>query len=117
MKVLLAGFLAMLTLSANAEDMQKYLADTQEMVRQGKHQEALDRFIWFHEHALENDRGMTGVRLSFALSYWKAGTVLTQCCWRAVKIDALISTGQSDMTYKPLAILSAFRTGCIGSSS
>jgi len=62
MKVLLAGFLAMLTLSANAEDMQKYLADTQEMVRQGKHQEALDRFIWFHEHALENDRGMTGVR-------------------------------------------------------
>jgi hypothetical protein len=52
--------------------MQKYLADTQEMVRQGKHQEALDRFIWFHEHALENDPAMYGVRLSFALSYWKA---------------------------------------------
>ena len=72
MKVLLAGFLAMLALSAKAEDMQKYLADTQEMVRQGKHQEALDRFIWFHDHALENDKGMNGVRLSFALMYWKS---------------------------------------------
>ena len=72
MKALLAGFLAMLALSAKAEDMQKYLADTQEMVRQGKHQEALDRFIWFHEHALENNPSMVGVRLSFALMYWKS---------------------------------------------
>jgi hypothetical protein len=72
MKALLAGLIGLLALSANAEDMQKYLADTQEMVRQGKHQEALDRFIWFHEHALENEPAMAGVRLSFALSYWKS---------------------------------------------
>ena len=27
--------------------------------------------MWFHEHALEHDPGMTGVRLSFALSDWR----------------------------------------------
>jgi len=42
------------------------------MVRQGKHKEALERFVWFHDHALEHDPAMYGVRLSFALSYWKA---------------------------------------------
>lgn len=54
-----------------AEDMQKYLRDTQEMVRQGKYEEALKRNIWFHDHALEHQPSMYGVRLSFALSYWK----------------------------------------------
>ena len=47
--------------------MQKYLSDTQEMVRKGKYKEALERFVWFHEHALEHDPAMTGVRLSFAV--------------------------------------------------
>jgi hypothetical protein len=72
MKATFAVFIVLIALPARAEDMQKYLADTQEMVRQGKHQEALDRFIWFHEHALEHDPAMAGVRLSFALSSWKA---------------------------------------------
>lgn len=57
--------------SVYAEDMQKYLQETQVLVAQGKHEEALKRFIWFHEHALEHDKSMYGVRLSFALSYWK----------------------------------------------
>ena len=51
--------------------MQKYLSHTQDLVRQGKYQEALERFLWFHDHALEHDPAMYGVRLSFALSYWK----------------------------------------------
>lgn len=72
MKVLLAAFIVLMALPSKADDMQKYLGDTQELVRQGKHQEALERFIWFHEHALEKDRAMYGVRLSFALSYWKS---------------------------------------------
>ena len=59
------------SLSAHAEDMQKYLTDTQDLVRQGKHREALDRFLWFHDHALEHEPAMAGVRLSFALSSWK----------------------------------------------
>lgn len=56
---------------ARADDMQKYLSDTQALVRQGSYEEALQRFIWFHEHALEHNPGMYGVRLSFALGYWK----------------------------------------------
>ena len=51
--------------------MQKYLQETQDLVAQGKHEEALKRFVWFHEHALEHDKSMYGVRLSFALSCWK----------------------------------------------
>ena len=53
------------------EDMQAYLQKTRQLVRRRKYKEALERFIWFHDHALEYDRGMGGVRLSFALSYWK----------------------------------------------
>lgn len=56
---------------ADPGGMQQYLSDTQIMVQQGKHKEALDRFIWFHNHALEHGPSMYGVRLSFALSYWK----------------------------------------------
>lgn len=59
------------SVSVHADDMQKYLNDTQALVREGKHQEALDRFLWFHDHALEHQPSMYGVRLSFALSYWK----------------------------------------------
>lgn len=59
------------SLTAHAEDMQKYLSDTQELVREGKHEDALKRFLWFHDHALEHQPSMYGVRLSFALSYWK----------------------------------------------
>jgi hypothetical protein len=72
MRAILVVVVALMALAAKAEDMQKYLGDTQDLVRQGKHQEALERFVWFHEHALENDPGMYGVRLSFALSYWKS---------------------------------------------
>jgi hypothetical protein len=73
MKRLIVALLFALTasLTAHAEDMQKYLSDTQALVRDGKHKEALDRFMWFHDHALEHQPSMYGVRLSFALSYWK----------------------------------------------
>ncbi|MGD9719866.1 MAG: hypothetical protein AB7O59_01460 [Pirellulales bacterium] len=72
MKALLATIIVLTAAAANAEDMQKYLNDTQQMVRAKKYAEALERFIWFHEHALEHESSMYGVRLSFALSYWNA---------------------------------------------
>ena len=56
---------------AHAENMHQYLAKTQQLAREGKNKEALERFIWFHEHALEKEPSMAGVRLSFALSAWK----------------------------------------------
>ena len=51
--------------------MQKYLSDTKDLVSAGKYEEALKRHIWFHDHALEHQPSMYGVRLSFALSNWK----------------------------------------------
>ena len=71
MKVLIAVLALLTAVSTYAEDMQKYLSVTQDLVRQGKNQEALERFLWFHDHALEHEPAMYGVRLSFALSYWK----------------------------------------------
>jgi hypothetical protein len=37
----------------------------------GKHAQALSEYIWFHHHALDEEPALYGVRLSFALSYWK----------------------------------------------
>ncbi|MCK5605922.1 hypothetical protein KAR91_28755 [Candidatus Pacearchaeota archaeon] len=73
MRTLLVVIVALMVLSSQvqAEDMQKYLSDTQEMVRQGRYKEALERYIWFHNHALEHAPAMYGVRLSFALGFWK----------------------------------------------
>jgi hypothetical protein len=36
----------------------------------GRHEEALRELVWFHNHALEEDRALAGVRLSYALYYW-----------------------------------------------
>ena len=74
MRTLVVMIIALMVLSfpVQAEDMQKYLSDTQEMVLQGKHKEALERYIWFHEHSLEHEPSMYGVRLSFALGDEKA---------------------------------------------
>jgi len=58
-------------LSIPKPDMNKYLNDTRMLTIQKKYPEALERFIWFHNHALENDPAMRGVRVSFAISYWK----------------------------------------------
>lgn len=38
--------------------------------RDGLFAEALSEYIWFHEHALEEQPSLVGVRLSFALGYW-----------------------------------------------
>ena len=67
--ILLLAATTILTL--HAEDMQLYLQETVQLVANGQNQDALERFIWFHEHALEHDPAMYGVRLSFALSYWR----------------------------------------------
>jgi hypothetical protein len=36
----------------------------------GKYEDALRDHLWFHEHALESDPSLAGVRLSFALRDW-----------------------------------------------
>ncbi|WP_010583194.1 hypothetical protein [Schlesneria paludicola] len=51
-------------------DPQSILTEAQADVRDKRYEIALDKFVWFHEHALEFQPAMTGVRLSFALGYW-----------------------------------------------
>lgn len=36
----------------------------------GRHEDALRDYLWFHEHALETDPALRGVRLSYALRDW-----------------------------------------------
>lgn len=40
--------------------------------RAGRYAVALAKHVWFHDHALDYEPAMTGVRLSFALSDWHA---------------------------------------------
>ncbi len=51
-------------------DLQQYLVETDHLIRIAKYEEALERCIWFHDHALEHDPNMVGVRASFALLSW-----------------------------------------------
>jgi serine/threonine protein kinase len=51
-------------------DVSKIWNDAKDLMEQGKYEEALQRHIWYFNHALEYDQGQTGVRLSFALSQW-----------------------------------------------
>jgi hypothetical protein len=52
-------------------DPREVLNRARTAVSEGRHEEALRDLLWFHEHALEHDRSFYGVRLSFALGYWK----------------------------------------------
>lgn len=72
MKTLLIAIFIAFSMTSFEQDMQKYLSETEQMVKEKKYEEALERYIWFQNHALENNPAMTGVRLSFALSSWKS---------------------------------------------
>ena len=54
----------------NTPDLQKILDEAKDFMSRGAYEEALQRHIWYHNHALEIDPAQTGVRLSFALSGW-----------------------------------------------
>lgn len=48
------------------------LNDARLDARNGRLPEAAEKYLWFHEHVLEREPAMVGVRLSFALSDWAA---------------------------------------------
>ena len=52
-------------------DPQQILHEAQGDFKEQRYKDALAKHIWFHDHALEYQPSMYGVRLSFALSYWK----------------------------------------------
>src|SRR5690349_9740269 len=69
--LLILSFLVSCRQKKHKSEMQEYLFKTRDIQAEGNFQEALMRYVWYHEHALEYDRAVYGVRLSFALSYWK----------------------------------------------
>jgi hypothetical protein len=47
------------------------LSHARKLVEEGLYEQALIEYIWFYEHALEENSALYGVRLSFALGYWR----------------------------------------------
>ncbi|MCD4652586.1 hypothetical protein K8T06_01470 [bacterium] len=69
-KLMLFIILCVSTAFATNIDPRDVLDEAQELAKDGKYEEALQKHIWFHNHALEYDKALYGVRLSYALSYW-----------------------------------------------
>ncbi len=63
---------AMLTTPASAEgEATTALKDARAFARASEFEKALERHEWYHANALNVEPSQYGVRLSFALSYWK----------------------------------------------
>lgn len=67
--LLLFILVAMCSCSSKDRAMQ-VLDEARSLAAQGRYEEALERHVWFHDHALEVSRSYYGVRLSFALMEW-----------------------------------------------
>jgi len=70
MKLYIFTFLLLISTNCHSNSMLDYLDVTDSLIQAGKYEEALERTIWFHNHSLELQKNIAGVRLSFALSYW-----------------------------------------------
>jgi len=51
-------------------DPKRVLRQARQLVKSQQYAEALEKYIWFHDHALDADRSLAGVRLSYAISEW-----------------------------------------------
>jgi hypothetical protein len=110
MKKIFILFTLLISMSVFAQDMRKYLTETNEMVKQRKYQEANERYEWFQNHSLEYAPSMGGVRLSFALSNWKSladiypPAMVSMKQMRDKKMKQLVD---SNVTYKLFADITA----------
>ncbi len=52
------------------DDARQVLRNAREAALRGAHAEALEKYLWFHHHALEHSPALAGVRLSYAISEW-----------------------------------------------
>jgi hypothetical protein len=52
------------------DDPQMVLREAASLRRRGRYAESLQKHLWFHDHALEHNPALAGVRLSFALADW-----------------------------------------------
>ena len=46
------------------------LRQARQLVKSQQYAAALEKYIWFHDHALDSDRALAGVRLSYAILEW-----------------------------------------------
>ena len=51
-------------------DLERIRQEANDLMAKGNYEDALQRHLWYHNHALEYDAAQTGVRLSFWLSDW-----------------------------------------------
>jgi hypothetical protein len=56
--------------SVSETDPREVLRQARQLVKSQQYAAALEKYIWFHDHALDADRALTGVRLSYAISEW-----------------------------------------------
>ena len=68
---ILALFLVASTCQAQAGNAAtEALNEAKRLTREGKYEEALQKHIWYHEHALEVDPRQDAVRVSFGVAHW-----------------------------------------------
>jgi len=48
----------------------RVLEEAKSLAAQARYDAALEKYLWFHRHALEYNEALAGVRLSFALGEW-----------------------------------------------
>jgi hypothetical protein len=48
----------------------RVLREARSLAAQARYDAALEKYLWFHRHALEYNEALAGVRLSFALGEW-----------------------------------------------
>ncbi|MCU7827918.1 MAG: hypothetical protein KZQ85_02520 [Candidatus Thiodiazotropha sp. (ex Myrtea sp. 'scaly one' KF741663)] len=70
MKIFSILIFLIISSALHAKDMREYMRETADLIEMNEYEEALERTIWFHNHALEHRPGLYGVRLSFELSRW-----------------------------------------------
>ena len=55
---------------SHAGEYEEYMDETFALINMGEYEEALERFIWFHNHAVDQGLTINASRLSFGLGYW-----------------------------------------------
>jgi len=54
----------------NETDPRKVLREARQLVKSEQYAAALEKYTWFHNHALDFDGALAGVRLSYAILEW-----------------------------------------------